>query len=613
MAYRLRILVVLALAAGLSACGQQPFKAPQSTEARSENNVEYANDLLRRAGQAQPEERLDLMLQAAERLAVSGDTEWASSIINNLPRTPEITPGMGASYGRLALIKSYIASGQGDYEAALEQVDAATAARDISAYPAELQRGLLEQRAKALYELGRLDESIATRAQLHQLIAGEPLEQQRNRELIWQTLMQLPESELDRLAQNTSDYELKGWYKLAAINKSNQNNLRLQLEKVEQWMRDWPEHTASLDLPADLQLLRELVANQPTQIAVLLPFTGKFSSAANAVRDGLAAAFYQDQDGGSPPQIRYYNTDQQEINRLYDQAISDGAQAVIGPLSKENIAELALRPELPVPTLALNSIDVPLGEVANLYQFGLGVEDEAVQTAERAWRDGHRRMLILASNNQWGDRSVETFAEAWQELGGEVLGEFRYDEEGGYAKVLQEALQLDQSEARAQEVRKLVGKVEFEPRRRQDVDAIFLVAQAVHARQIKPTLAFYYAGDIPVYATSQVFSGKANPKLDQDMNGIRFVTLPWFFENNSQERTDILRHSDTKPNLQPLYALGIDSYYLYPRLKQLELSPNATFYGLTGALQMNQEQQIVRRQLWVEFANGKTRRLQDGP
>ncbi len=612
MGRRLRALFAVTLTAGLMACGQLPVLSPTSDAAEGENTLEYANDLLRQAAEAAPEERLELMLRAAESLAAAGDTEWAQSIVNTLPRNVAVTPESGTSYGRLALINSYIASGHGDFQQAIDRLDDPHLLSHSGSYPVELQRNLLEQRAQALYELARIEESIAARVHLDELIPDNALEQERNRELIWQMLMHLPDSELAALRANARDRDLQGWYSLATINKNNQNNLREQLERVERWTLDWPDHPASLNLPADLKLLQELVNNQPTQIAVLLPFSGRLGAVGNAVRDGLAAGYYQNLGGDFSPQIRFYNTDQQDINTLYDQAVADGAQVVIGPLNKENIAELALRPALPVPTLALNTIDMPLGRVENLYQFGLGVEDEAMQTAERAWRDGHRRILILASDNQWGDRSVETFVAAWEALGGEILGEHRYSDEGGYSQVLQQALQLDESQARARAVRSAVGEIQFEPRRREDVDAIFLVAQAVHARQIKPTLAFHYAANIPVYATSQVYSGQDNPKLDQDMNGIRFLTLPWFFDRKSPERSSILRHADSKPNLQPLYALGIDSFYLSPRLKQLSQSRHATFYGLTGSLQMNDEGQVVRRQLWMEFARGTARRLREG-
>lgn len=568
-----------------------------------------ADALLAQAERSDPQTKFGLMLEAAQILAQSGDVGRARSIINNLPPQTNLRIST-AQAARLALVRSYIATADGYYVQALEYLEAPPADYP-SALPLELAHPILEQKATLLHNMGNYPASLEERVRMHDLLGGRAQESADNQQRLWQTLMEIPSAELGKLlAEGGASRDLEGWYRLALLSKDTQANIREQLARLDRWMLEWSDHPASVNLPADLQMLRQILSEQPQQIALLLPFSGKLASAANAIRDGFMAAYYQHRQLESDaPALRFYDTEQQDINAVYDQALADGAQLIIGPLAKEQLQDLALRPALPVPTLALNTIDNPLGTVANLFQFGLGVEDEARQAAEQAWRDGHRRAMILAPNNNWGDRSVNTFITHWRNFGGEIVKEYRYSEKQDYSKLLKQALQLDLSEKRAQEIRALIGNVQFEPRRRQDIDLIFLVAQANEARQVKPTLAFHYAADIPVYSTSQVYSGVPDSKLDQDMNGIKFSTLPWFFERQAAEKKALEKFADNSAALQPLYAMGVDSFHLYPRLKQLEAVREANFYGLTGTLRLNEQQQFQRQQVWAEFRNGRPRVL----
>lgn len=564
--------------------------------------------LLAQAEKAAPQIKIDLTLQAVQIMVQTGDLDRARSIINNLPMHANNRLA-AAQVAHIALVKSQIAAAEGNYPQAYEYLTAPPADRP-SSLPPEIATQILEQKASVLHNMGYYASSVEERVYLHNLLGGQAQASAENQQRLWQTLMAIPATELEKLISEGAPRELEGWFRLAALSKDTQANIREQVMRLDNWMLEWPDHPASVNLPADLKILRQILAEQPRQIALLLPFSGKLAGAANAIRDGFMAAFYQHRlIETEAPGLRFYDTEQEDINALYDRAIADGAQLIIGPLSKENLQELALRPELPVPTLALNTVDNPLGTVPNLFQFGLAVEDEARQTAEQAWRDGHRRAMILAPDNNFGDRSVDAFIAQWRSLGGELIRDYRYTERGDYSKLIKQALQIDRSEKRAQEIRALIGSVQFEPRRRQDVDMIFLVAQANQARQVKPTLAFHYAADIPVYATSHVYTGNPDSKLDQDLNGIKFSTLPWFFERQAPEKKALEKFADNNATLQPLYAMGVDSFHLYPRLKQLEAVREANFYGFTGTLQLNDQQQFHRRQVWAEFQRGRPRVL----
>ena len=613
MASAIRV-ILLALATVLfTACADRSIKPGGPDDSNIDQaSPEYINQLLAEAEQTDnPSERLSIQLTAAEILARGGNTDWARSIMSNLPAQvhPELNESIDVT-ARRALVQSYIFDADGYSPLAYDNLNNNKINEILPILPPELQIPILELRAKVLLNMDLLSSSIEERIKLGQLLPGDSLESEINQDRIWLSLMDIPKDALSNLRKSAPDRELKGWYTLAELSKSNQTNLREQLQQVEQWMLDWPEHPASMRPPADLQILQQLLDQQAQTIAVLLPTTGKLSSAVSAILDGFMAAHYELKNKGEQvPTLRFYDTNSADVQLLYEQAQFDGAELVIGPLEKENIVKLMELGHLPIPVLALNTIDSNVYPPANLYQFGLGVEDEAEQAAVKAWRDGHRRALIITPNTFWGDRATDAFKFTWIGLGGELTYDYRFEDNNDYSKVISKALQLDESHVRSREMYSIVGHIEFEPRRRQDIDMIFLAAQAKQARQVKPTLAFHYAGDIPVYGTSHIYSGKPNTKLDQDMDGTRFSTLPWFFDQQSNEKKAIKRFANNSANLQPLYALGVDSFHLYPRLKQLETIKQAHFYGKTGQLRLDEQRVIRRKQVWARFSRGVAKLL----
>src|SRR5690606_32760795 len=139
------------------------------------------------------------------------------------------------------------------------------------------------------------------------------------------------------------------------------------------WRSRWPDHPATLHPPSDLQLLRQLVEEQPRQVALLLPLQGTLEKSGKAVRDGFMAAYYAAKNRDTRvPEVRIFDTSGGNIDQVYQLALDDGAEFIVGPLEKESLAQLNLRLNLPVPTLALNEVDNAFGYPEGLYQFGLG-------------------------------------------------------------------------------------------------------------------------------------------------------------------------------------------------------------------------------------------------
>ncbi|WP_111643207.1 penicillin-binding protein activator [Marinimicrobium alkaliphilum] len=604
--------LIATLLALLAACGTQPphpdDAEPHDPEAATaEATRQEANALVEQARASQSPEREQQLLRAAELLAELEDTSWARNLLTS------IDSGRldNQRYVRHTLLLSRIAVADGSYFLAQRILTNPRLEQQWRAMNPDQEAELRELRAQTFAYLGDTGDSLEERVRLGALLT-DPTREAENRESLWRNLMALSRQDLTSRAESTEDATLRGWYQLAAIAMQQQSNLEQQLADVDAWQAEWRGHPADQNLPDDLRLLRELVANQPRQIALLLPQQGRLAQSADAVRDGFFAAYYHAREQGiRVPQVRQYDTSNGDVLELYDQAVAEGAELVIGPLDKDQVNELALMPGLPVPVLSLNYSDYTDDTTATgLYQFGLAAEDEARQAARQGYLDGHRRALVLTPNSSWAERSAAAFADTWHDLGGDVVHSSHYSSEVSYSGLVQRVLLTRESENRRQDLHRLFGtRVEFEPRRRQDVDMIFLIASPAQARQIKPALAFHYAGNLPVYSTSHIYAGVADAGSDRDLNGIRFNTLPWLFDDSNPERQSLDEHARGASVYGRLHALGVDAFRLLPRLPQLEQIPQSRLYGATGTLRLLEDRRIEREQIWAEFRSGLARPL----
>ena len=435
-----------------------------------------------------------------------------------------------------------------------------------------------------------------------------------NHERIWQNLMLMPEAELLEWAERSPDTQFGQWLQLAALARNSRLTLDEQLVAVDQWQQQHSLHPAARTLPGGLAMLKDIANNRPRHVALLLPLSGPLEKTGSAIRDGFMAAYYESLNKGfTVPQVRVYDSQQlSDINAAYAQAQFDGAEWLVGPVNKMQVQALQERDSLPLPTLALNYGDRATNETtpANLYQYGLAAEDEAVQIAEKAWADGKRRALVLVPQGNWGERIVAAFEERWLALGGSISEQHYYPNRQDYNPDVKALLNVDESQRRYQAIRRVLRQsTEFEPRRRQDADWIFMVALPQQARQIKPTLAFNFAADLPVYATSHLYSGEPNPAKDRDLNGVQFCDVPWLLQSGDLQQTVEQAIPGGQGSYARLYAMGVDAFRLLPRLKQLEVLPNSQVFGSTGALMLNHERRIIRRTECTEFRNGRPVRI----
>ena len=578
------------------ACSSAP--PPAVAPPQTESTTASIDELLRQADSASGSSANQLRLQAVAELVAEGYLVRARRALQRIREPEDLRPDLQLQF---AWLSTQLALEEDDQEEALRWLAGALAA---SASPDDaLGRDILLLRAQLYRDSDRLFEAITTFVELTEFWPNGV--ETTLFEDVWYALTSLDSQQLDALASTADSYELRGWIELARVYQDDQYSIRSQLDSIAQWRRIWARHSAAGRLPAPLNALQVTWEERPTHLALILPLQ---EPAGNAIQEGFLSAYYQALSvSREVPQISVYDsTGIDSIYGLYNQAMENGADLVIGPLNKNLVNQMQEWEEPPVPTLALNYAD-ELQLTANLFQFGLAPEDEIAQAINLAWESGYRNAAVIMPDTLDYERLEAFFNESWQNKGGQVVSSANFLGDADYAAIIKRLMAIDSSEARAEKLLELLPRssMEFTPRRRTDIDFIFLVANPRQGRQIKPTLAFYFAENIPVFSMPSIYDGQDNQQENRDLDGIVFTDAPWVLNPSEELREEMLANfRQTQGPLQRLRAMGIDSFRLYPRLNQLADKQINSLRGTTGILTMSENLRIHRRLEPARFENG---------
>ncbi|GAB5414742.1 MAG: hypothetical protein Cons2KO_23450 [Congregibacter sp.] len=397
--------------------------------------------------------------------------------------------------------------------------------------------------------------------------------------ILWHAAQQLSADEREALAREGED--LRGWVFLAAASQVR-DPLKANAA-ISAWLAQYPEHSAAPRAQALLNAARVDASSE--QVALLLPLSGQLAPAGDAVARGFIAAHYAEES----PALRIDVIDSRRFSTVieaYRAAQARGAQLVVGPLGKRQVAELLGSQDLSTPVLALNRVEeessIPLNSESAL-QLSLSPEDEAKVLAERAYAAGHRRALLVRPEGVWGDRIEEAFWDRWQSLGASLPSRAVYGKPSTHSDSLRNALGLDTSAQRGAAVRALFNeRVESVGRRRADLDAVILLAKSSEeARALKPMLNYHYAGDLDVFALSTADSGSNDANVNRDLDGVQLLAMPW---RASEDLPPGITAGDDQGSFAALHALGIDAYRLAQQWWRMRSDAQPTYRGLTASL-----------------------------
>jgi uncharacterized protein len=310
--------------------------------------------------------------------------------------------------------------------------------------------------------------------------------------------------------------------------------------------------------------------------------------------------------------VRVYDTGAISIADALTQARERGADFIVGPLTREEVTAAADYAGARAPVLALNFLAPDKVVPADFYQFALSPEDEARQAARRVLEDHHKRGVALVPAGDWGARVLAAFRQELTAGGGDLIASAQIDAaRTDYSSSITEVLRISESTARYKRLESVLGtKLQFEPRRRGDIEFIFAPAQASTERLLRPQLRFHYAGDIPTYATSDAF--EPDTRANEDLDGLMFPDMPWILGGDF---ADAVRAAAREawpsggPYRSRLFAFGFDAFRLAQALPHHGVASSLALEGLTGRLSLDADHRVRRELNWAQVHNGELRLL----
>lgn len=333
----------------------------------------------------------------------------------------------------------------------------------------------------------------------------------------------------------------------------------------------------------------------PAHVALLLSAAGRVAMASAAVRDGFFAAyFHTPATQEQRPTIKVYDTGGTADGTLaaYQQAVTDGASLVVGPLSRGAVGALFSQASLPVPVLALNHAQgnqpVPPGSA----EFALQPEAEGAQMGARMITAGLHAAIVFRGNDDTSSRTFAAFKLEFESLGGQIANDI--------------VLQPGDVDFAAQVQAALAGSG--------SQTGIVALLRPDQARLLLPQLRLARS-TLPVFSTSMVYSGDENATADGDLDGLQFSDEPWLYDAQAGLPSHATLASQLSTAAGPaarLFAFGMDAYALMPYLGWLRSHPGSYLAGATGQLTMDAFGHVQRTPIWVQFQGGVARPVAAG-
>ncbi|MDF3124855.1 penicillin-binding protein activator [Rheinheimera sp. 1928-s] len=601
---KLKPLILLGSAIALASCSSTPEQtAPVKRTpvvqpaAEAEDDVEIVKierplsgaDFIEQASQQQGSEQQWQLLEAAKAHLQQGEIEQALAISRVLAQqaTAEVQQA-----NLLPFFQGLIAAD--DHE----DIQKFSNQYSVNSFRATDKTAYLQSLAQ--YQSSRREPENAVKTYL-QLLALQP-EQSSYQSALWQQLGMLTPDQLQNLSQS-GDNSTQGWAKLLQLHQQHLGNRAALTQAISDWQQQYPNLPSLQQLPDEIQQLSAVDAFSPKTIAVLLPFSSNFRQHAEAIQQGILAA-------STNQQARLIFIDSQtDTAALQQQLAAEQVDFVIGPLLREQVDAISQKADWTIPTLFLNGKTDLVQQSADKFYFSLSVEDEAHQMAMLFKQKNYKQPVLMASRNPLSQRMAEQFSRDWKQIAGKEPETYWFADQAGMESTIKQLLETAASEQRIRDISKLAGEsVKAEPHSRQDIDAIYLLADPAQTRLLKPYIDVSVAPTkvtLPVYASSRSHQKSAEFTDRRDLQGLTFTEMPWMLSTGQQQEfrqqfEQLFPQQDE--TLQRLFAMGYDAYHLVYRLKQQQQFPALRYQGLTGNLALSTGGQVQRQLTWGKYS-----------
>ena len=428
---------------------------------------------------------------------------------------------------------------------------------------------------------------------------------------LWDNLTKLSSYALERF--NRGSVIQQGWTNLALYHQVYANSGVELDQAINNWRRRYPGHPAIAILPEQDEALADLAPVNIERLAVLLPQSGANERLGDALKAGILAGLDKQTISDT-----IFIDENLATQVLSDQLSQFNPDFVIGPLLKANIDKLAQAKTLiDTPTLHLNTFD---GERLSLqhYFFALNPEHEVQQALEHFLAKGYQKPMLLAPNNANGQRLVDYFNIQWQRYSETKPQIGFYNDNKDMPNTITSLLEVDKSKQRIKTVKSLFKQeVESETRSRSDIDAIYILGDAIETRLIKPYLdvnVSTFAQRIPLYASSKSHSKQIDRTDKGDLEGLYFTELPWMLNATVKQHNLRNQYNTLWPEnadiSQRLFAMAYDAVSVLSDIRQLSVMPGNKFTGLSGKLSVNTSGHIERTLDWAQYTNRRIKAVQ---
>ncbi|MDX2217954.1 MAG: penicillin-binding protein activator [Burkholderiales bacterium] len=312
-------------------------------------------------------------------------------------------------------------------------------------------------------------------------------------------------------------------------------------------------------------------------IALLLPTASPaFASVAESVQQGFLAGAAAEPKGTLP--VRVYSADNEAAALAANirTALNAGAVLIVGGLTRDG-ATIMARHSLTQQDLPMLALNTPDASVSPRFHFiSLGLDQEARSIAQLAFNEGAKIATVIHGTGGLAKRIQDAFEKEWQRLGGQI--------------VLRIPFSGDMNEAQA--IRPKLENLRN--------DMVFIATDITGARTVRPYVPIW----MTTYATSMSVDPRAEAVANVDLDGMRFLDMPWFVQ---PDHTAVMVYprppAGTGIEQERLYALGIDAWRL--ALMQTREMQKVPPDGVTGMLRLDPGGQVLRSLTPTEIRDGR--------
>lgn len=560
----------------LSACETSLFSSSNDAILQQDADANSSFYLNRAQQAASINEKVNYQLLAARVLLDENKIEQAAAILDELK---DLNPVQTLEY---YLVTTQLLIKQKKYEVADNALNNVTLAK----LSGSQQARYYTLKAELLAQQNQIIEAIQQLSRAHPMIQNT-LRKQDNIDRAWMLLRGLSAAQIRILNAPQGDSNVEGWLQLIYRYNTYLSQPQQLNTAISEWRSLNSTHIANRLLPSEVQDILNYRRADVNHVALVVPYSGNAKFIGEAIIKG-----FTDAKGSAPTQVSIYDTLEQPIDQILTQIKSQNIQFVVGPLLKQNVDNLLRTPLDSIKVLTLNMSDTPALQhnVNNVCYYGLAPEDEAKSAADIMKKDGVDSPIIIAPQNDLGQRMSQAFSLRWLEITGVDAQTQFYNNNADIVAALTSGIS---NVANSQKVGLYMLS---------DNNELLNIANLINNRQDHQRFNIY------TYSRTNSPNNTADYRLA--LEGVKFSDIPFIVNQSAENYQRASSELNGDYSLLRLYAMGSDAWLLINNFNEIYQIPGYNLSGLSGRLSSNTKNnlcQIERDLIWLQYSQGYIR------